>query len=608
MDQTVASRPATHYPGLDGLRAVAAVVGTIYHANLTLTLPFAKAPLFSTGFYFADFFGVLSAYLITSLLLAEYDRTGRIDLRNFYRRRFRRLLPVCYAFVVLAVLATGAFYPDQLYSLRGAVAATLGYVHNWYAIVANSHYFTSFELLPINHLWQLSLEEQFYFVWPLTILLLLLVLRKFRRLIPWLLMLGAFSTVVFSWWMFRGDFSLGLDAGAPFQLFGNTINRELFTYLSTPSRAGALLAGAALAFWHGPSRLEKLRNEGSAHVKLLDRLSLGALAGIVLLCNVQLLTGTDRPHTSLVTVLVVLDWVCTGLLIVAVTTPGTVVTGKLLANRFMVSIGTCAYGLYLLIWPTFQFVRRYPYAPYPLLWLLPTLLVLWWLARLSLRYFENPIRRLGFLPWVRSLPTAARRTFVVVSTAATLTAVGMLAFADPPSASADPAATTPAPDAAQAVAVAAVGDSVMLMARQQLELRGVSVFAETGRTFSEGAGIASYLVEERKVTDSLVLHLGTDSRIDEKTLEDLLVAASDLRRVVLVGTSFSGSVSGAENNDVLREASLRHANVEFLDWAAVVADEPELLARDGIHLTFAGFARYADLVTASLGDYPKVEP
>jgi peptidoglycan/LPS O-acetylase OafA/YrhL len=143
-------------PALDGLRGVAILLVLSYHCY---THP-------SGGFYGVDLFFVLSGFLITSLLLAEYDRTGRVNLRAFYVRRARRLLPALLAFLI--VISVALFATNQLRELEGDLAAALFYATNIVRAVG-----TSKSLPLIGHLWSLAQEEQFYFVWPAALLLML---------------------------------------------------------------------------------------------------------------------------------------------------------------------------------------------------------------------------------------------------------------------------------------------------------------------------------------------------------------------------------------------------------------------------------------------------
>ncbi len=149
-------------PFLDGLRAIAVLGVLVYHLNRTW-LP--------GGYLGVDLFFVLSGYLITSLLVAEHSRTGRIDLPAFWARRIRRLLPAL--LVLLVVMAvTIQLQGDVLAqgAARGDLLATLFFVANWHFVASGQSYFSQYlSVSPDRHTWSLAVEEQFYVLWPLVV-------------------------------------------------------------------------------------------------------------------------------------------------------------------------------------------------------------------------------------------------------------------------------------------------------------------------------------------------------------------------------------------------------------------------------------------------------
>ena len=159
-----------YMPGLDGLRAIAVLAVIAYHEQ------FGWAP---GGLLGVAVFFTLSGYLITDLLLAQWTGEGRIRLRQFWMRRARRLLPAL--FVMLALVTAWVTIVDRarLASLRGPVFAAVTYTSNWYLIIKNQSYFARFAPpQPLDHLWSLAVEEQFYLLWPWLLLLALLLLRR----------------------------------------------------------------------------------------------------------------------------------------------------------------------------------------------------------------------------------------------------------------------------------------------------------------------------------------------------------------------------------------------------------------------------------------------
>ena len=221
-----------HLPALNGLRGVAVIGVVAYH----LQLGWAKG-----GYLGVDLFFVLSGFLITTLLLEEWAGSGRINLAAFWGRRARRLLPAL--FLVVAALALylvcnavfggpGANGLIDLSGLRGDAIATLLYVNNWHLIYAHQSYFAQFSTpSPLQHTWSLAIEEQFYLVWPLVLLVLLRFGRRgWRRL-------GVTLTVV-----------LGVGSSVLMAVLFNPPADPSRIYYGTDTRLFDLMAGATLAF------------------------------------------------------------------------------------------------------------------------------------------------------------------------------------------------------------------------------------------------------------------------------------------------------------------------------------------------------------------------
>ncbi len=157
---------------LDGLRAFALLIIMGYHFGVDR---------FQGGFFSLDIFYVLSGYLITGLLLGEWARSARIRLGAFWLRRARRLLPALCVVLVVVTLVIRFTYPAGLYpNLRMADLSALFYFSNWWQIAASGNYFVATGAVsPLTHTWSLAVEEQFYLVWPLVVLAVLLVARRF---------------------------------------------------------------------------------------------------------------------------------------------------------------------------------------------------------------------------------------------------------------------------------------------------------------------------------------------------------------------------------------------------------------------------------------------
>src|SRR6187431_1036695 len=164
-------RGERYMPGLDGLRAIAVLGVILYHLNFG----WAEGGLLGVGVFFT-----LSGYLITDILLGQVERGG-IRLKSFWLARARRLLPALFLMLIVVVAWATVFGPHQAPDFRWAVASAATYINNWWLIFHDVSYFAQFEAPgPLNHLWSLSIEEQFYIVWPFLVMIGVKVIHEAR--------------------------------------------------------------------------------------------------------------------------------------------------------------------------------------------------------------------------------------------------------------------------------------------------------------------------------------------------------------------------------------------------------------------------------------------
>ncbi|WP_237769837.1 acyltransferase, partial [Kytococcus sp. HMSC28H12] len=170
---TGSQRPSSFRPDVEGLRAIAVLSVMAYHAGL---------PLVTGGFAGVDVFFVLSGFLITGQLLKEVDRTGRVDLPAFYGRRAKRLLPAATTVLIVTGLLTWLVLPATRFKeIAWDIALSALYVVNWRLADRSVDYLAEDSLpSPVQHYWSLAVEEQFYVVWPLVLLLVGLFVTRTR--------------------------------------------------------------------------------------------------------------------------------------------------------------------------------------------------------------------------------------------------------------------------------------------------------------------------------------------------------------------------------------------------------------------------------------------
>ena len=357
-----------YMPGLDGLRALAVLAVIAYH----LQLGWAQGGLLGVGVFFT-----LSGYLITDLLLGQRDAVGHLRLGDFWLRRARRLLPALFLMLAVVVAWITLLDRSQLPALRGDVAAAAVYMSNWWNIFRHASYFARFgPPPPLDHLWSLAIEEQFYLIWPWLLWLGLRYVRGRYRLAGLTLAAAALSAIVMALL-----YQPGVDPTR--------------VYEGTDTRAFGLLVGAALAMvW--PSR--HLR----ANLTLRRRLLLDG-AGVVGLVIIALLVWRTNQYSPFL--------YRGGIVLLSVGTVGVVAAlahpaswlGPALGWKPLRWLGVRSYGIYLWHFPiivlTTPTLQRKANLPLELVQVGATIAV----AALSWRFVEEPIRRgaIGRL-WARA--------------------------------------------------------------------------------------------------------------------------------------------------------------------------------------------------------------
>jgi peptidoglycan/LPS O-acetylase OafA/YrhL len=404
-----------YVPALDGVRAVAVALVIGYH----LGVPGMGGGLLGVGVFFT-----LSGFLITGLLLSAWHRTGRIGLGGFYLRRARRLLPAVVVLLVVVLAATLVGQASSTASVAAQAAGALLYVSNWQTIASGQSYFERFAGPgPLDHLWSLAVEEQFYLVWPLLLLLLMAIPRVTLRVVAVLAGLLA-----------AGSFTLLWVTAAPG--FDNTR-----AYEGTDTRAGGLLVGAvvALLIWRPSeaSRLASRRRRDLDTLALLGLVVIGALVAFTDEYSMFIYHG-GLLVLSLATVTVV----------AVVTQPGSRV-GAALGWRPLAWVGERSYGIYLWHLPVIVFTPAEILADAPVLRGTALVVLTVGLASLSWALVEDPIRRHGLreawrvgrfdrLGRPRVIPGLAAGTAAMVLVATSALAVQALVWGRPAAVAAPP--------------------------------------------------------------------------------------------------------------------------------------------------------------------------
>ncbi len=378
--------------GLDGIRAIAVVAVIAFHTNF----PGATGGMLGVGVFFT-----LSGYLITDLLLNHWRRRGDLGLGTFWLRRARRLLPALFLMLAVVSICVAVFDASQLSGTRRQVIAAIGYFNNWSTIAQHGSYFARFAApLPLDHLWSLAIEEQFYLVWPWLLLAGIKFVRGRRRL-ALLTLLGALASAIAMGVLYHPGYD------------------PTRVYEGTDTRAFGLLIGAALAM---VLPLNGRRGEGARRSVPADvRKVLDGVGVTGFVCVLVLVFATNSFSSFLYPY---------GFLLLSIATVAMILPALEPTSRFGAAlswgplrwVGVRSYGIYLWQWPiialaspnrtTFSFFGA-------LLEVGATVLA----ASLSWKYVEQPIRH-GALRrlWRQARAGAsrleARRRAVRLSTAA----------------------------------------------------------------------------------------------------------------------------------------------------------------------------------------------
>ena len=628
-----------YLPGLDGLRAIAVVAVIVYHAN---------ADWLPGGFLGVEVFFVISGYLITLLLVAEHERTDVVSLRDFWARRARRLLPALFAMMGLLVVWSAFFERDALGALRGDVIAGSLYGANWFQIAIGAGYTAVNDFAPLRHLWSLAVEEQFYVVWPVVMLVILRAGRdRLPRVAMWFVGVATAIAVVVAVLMPSGPIGTCIETPDAYWSIGERcVSKVDALYLSTPTRASGLLLGAALALVWRPFALLRgpMRDKGKA----LDPLAIVGLAGLAFLAwntKILKLKGEEGLHADplLFRGGLFLTGVLTVMVIAAVAHQRAF-SGRVLGNPVLRVIGERSYGLYLYHWPVFQALRHETGVPLKVHEFVGAMLVTVAITEISYRFVELPIRERRFRESMGALlhggPGALRRRGTFGVLAATIVAIPAFSVVSLASAelkpntvqaslneaegvvidvldevaspsTGSPNVTSPSPSGSTDTPtttvfvppfyeVFAIGDSVMKGAAPELASRGIVVDAEENRQGKLAAEIFVQLRDLGVGMNAAVVHVGTNGPMSTETLDQMMSALADVPRVVVL--TGRGNREWIEpNNARIRALPERYPNVVVLDWQLVAElCSGECFTGDGIHLDRDGSTFYADEIEKAL--------
>lgn len=586
-------------------------------------------------------FFVLSGYLITSLLLIEWDNTSTINLPQFWLRRVRRLFPA----IVLVILVIGVLciiFNHALFTkLREDMWAALCWVTNWWYIVRDVSYFDALGApSPLTHFWSLAIEEQFYLVWPV-------------------LMFLAHALGVKRSHMRNATLVLCVASGLAMAIMYDPLADPSRVYYGTDTRAFSLLMGAALAFvWPAvdiaknveaggdvplpvlPGVLGQLQQQiGSKN--LVDFTGIAALLGLVAMVVFCDGTGAFMYRGGLF-----LASILSAVVIAALVCPGGILA-QLASFAPFVWVGVRSYGIYLWHYPILLLVSPYNTPAAAPWWLdIIALAAITAISAASYTFVENPIRHKAignFIAQVRQgatdLATWARERRIQLGAAGAALLVFIVGFFAVPYTSAiegadllrdnnaqvggvntealggaegsegsegdsgGQATTQPTTDEnnmlqydANHLSVLWVGDSVSVRSLPYFAEafpRG-TIDAQVNRQYTEGIEVYRSYSDQGVVGSVVVLALGTNGTVDDEMIDQIMDLIGPQRHVIMINNA-APEAWITTNNQVIANAAARYSNVTVIDWYSLSASGI-YFDGDGTHLNEEGAQYYVQLV------------
>lgn len=605
-------RSKQYVTGIDGVRTLA-VLGVIIYHLLPTTLP--------GGYLGVPLFLLISGYFVTLQLVRQMDQTGGIQLTKFYLKRLRRLYPVLIVMLTVTTAYITLLARDLLHNIKSTIATNLLWVYNWWEIGHGQSYFDRFNgESPFTHLWTLGVEAQFYFLWPLILFMLFLILRK-RSKIKWTVFILAVASAV--------EMALLFDP--------QNINR---VYYGTDTRAFSLLLGSWLALCWPIDRLNASLTTHAA--RILDGVGIGALL-------ITLLGFFTLPGQS--------SWTYRGgmffysligmILIATVVHPGSHMN-RWLTNPFFTWIGQRSYGIYVYQLPVMVFYERVvEIGRHPVINALVECLLILAISEFSYRLVEQPLAHYQwrYLPasirhwidfkmhdwhqWLKVGPVviicfialcglmlpskpakkSAVQTRIEKSRQATAAknkqiAKGKTAKVNVNSKSLQKkyGLTSNQLKAASELKVTAIGDSVMADASQDIQeiMPHAYVDAEVGRQGSATPAVIKDLKAKGQLQKNVILNLGTNGAMDSQTINDILTAIGKDHQVYWITPHVPTRDWEQTVCDQIKQAAKQNANVHVIDWNQAANGHAEWFAQDKVHMNEQGNAYFTRLIVKTI--------
>ena len=610
----MSNNKSKYLPSIDSLRALAVLAVIIYHVDVNY-LP--------GGFLGVDLFFVLSGYLISSLIIKEYRKTGSLNLYNFYIRRARRLLPAVYFMITVGLVVMVLF--NEVLLRKSHLDAIFGYIYssNWWYIFHKLDYFDSFGAQsPFKHLWSLAIEEQFYMIFPL---LFLLVNRKKKSKDGTYKLNKNFLYVV-----------LGLilvSLIAHILLFDiNNISR---IYFGTDTRAFSLLVGVVGAILYPMERLHaKVTPQQNMIYSVVSLVSIATLITVMIYTS-EYNTLLYRGGFLLVAIL--------GLIVIISSGKQHTLMSRLLSFKPVVFIGKISYSLYLWHFPVLVLTTPVSEIGNPnIIFVILRVILTFILATASYVFVETPIRKLGFKNYInvifKKLKKRSRKSRKIYAGVVGLVSILFLmgifgksvpfistAFvkemeanketqfvnngnnkdnnqeksSDSNKDNKDSKEDKKNSDKKYS-SVLVMGDSLTVDIGEKFQelYPGAVIDGKIGRQLYVAVEEAKSYSKYNNENSAVIFQLGTNGPFTESQIEEL-VKEFDKADIYFVNIKVPRAWEKTVNT-ALKEIQEKHSNVKLIDWYSVANGTKDLFEPDRVHLNQAGIAEMVTLIEKNL--------
>ena len=612
-------KPTRYIRSLDGLRGIAVLAVIAYHFNFTWA---------SGGLLGVTIFFVLSGYLITNLLLIEYERNDKINLKNFWVRRARRLLPGMITVLFFITAWATLFAQPFLDRLRDDFFPALFYYSNWWYIFQDLSYFEAMSTPSLlTHFWSLAIEEQFYIIWPLLLVAAFQCRLSKKQVVNLTLLLSLLSALLMA-------------------LFYSPTTDPSRVYYGTDTRAFSLLIGAALAFiW--PSH--KMSN--SIPVSL--RRTIDVIGTVCLIAILILILCVNQYDSFLYQGGMLLVSLLTALLLAVLIHPASKLSATM-TFKPLTWVGERSYSIYLWHYPIILLTSpQISTNDASLVRILFQVVLTIVFAALSYRYIENPIRKgaIGdFYKKIRSSEWTTKQItqwqWITVGSIILLICISFVGLTNQSigvsqsEISSSEAVQTSeqektstekvtvnlkqeetnneektlsnstedneeqnkeeaekSPKAATDYNISIIGDSVMLNVEPYIKsiFPNTYVDASVGRQMYESTALIKSMSQNNQLGDIVVIALGSNGAFTSAQLSDVIASIGSERQIILINTRVPKNWESIVNQR-LEDATEKDPTIRLSDWHSASSGHNEYFANDGVHLTQTGAKAYADII------------